>query len=153
MPVFRNDATPSASRVGHGQCVYQRHREWASPVVAWIERRHLALELWRYGEYELWLRVITAPSATMDAIGGRAVWHLFHGTPRADGGSMLLDKAFALAAVEVIEGAARPLRRERRHPEKDFPGLPRVRGFVARNWLDRDATRARKRVERTVGGS
>jgi hypothetical protein len=61
---------------------------------------------------------------------------------------MLLDRAFALAAVEILEGRARPLHRERRRSEKDFPGFPRVRGLLARRWFDRDATRARRRVAR-----
>jgi hypothetical protein len=119
--------------------------------VAWIERTRLALELWRYGEDDLWQRVLTASAPTMDAIGERTDWYLFQGEPDASGGSMLIDRAFALAAVEVIEGAARPLRRDRRRPEKDFPGFPPIRGFVARRWLDRDATRARKRVARISG--
>ena len=122
-------------------------------AVAWIERTHLARELWRYGEDDLWRQVLTVSSPTMDAIGDRAEWHILHGTPTADGGSMLLDRAFALAAVEVIEGAARPLHRARRRTEKDFPGFPPIRGFLARRWFDRDATRARKRVARTAGGS
>jgi hypothetical protein len=117
-------------------------------VVAWIERSHLALELWRYGEDDLWRRVLTASAPAMDAIGERADWYVFHGEKTANGASMLLDEAFALAAVEVLEGAARPLRRERRRPEGDFPGLPPLRGLLARRWLDRDATRARKRVGR-----
>jgi hypothetical protein len=116
--------------------------------VAWIERRHLALELWRCGEDDLWQRVLTASSPTMDAIGERTDGYVFHGEPNGNGGSMLLDRAFALAAVEVIEGAPRPLRRELRRPEKDFPGFPPIRGLVARRWFDRDATRARKRVAR-----
>jgi hypothetical protein len=114
----------------------------------WIERTHLARELWRYGEDDLWRRVLTASDATMEAIGARAEWHTFHGESRADGGSMLLDRAFALAAVEILEGRVRPLLRERRRSEKDFPGLPPVRGLLARHWFDRDATRARKRVAR-----
>jgi hypothetical protein len=116
--------------------------------VMWIERTHLARELWRYGEDDLWRRVLTASDAAMEAIGARAEWHTFHGESRADGGSMLLDRAFALAAVEILEGRARPLLRERRRSEKDFPGFPPVRGLLARHWFDRDATRARKRVAR-----
>jgi hypothetical protein len=117
-------------------------------VVAWIERSHLARELWRCGEDDLWRRVLTASAPTMDAIGERADWYVFHGEETANGASMLVDKAFALAAVGAIEGAARPLRRERRRPEGDFPGFPPLRGLLARRWFDRDATRAWKRVAR-----
>ena len=48
---------------------------------------------------------------------------------------MFISKALALAAVEVFEGEARPLARERRRPETQTPPIPRVRGQVA-NWLD-----------------
>jgi hypothetical protein len=62
------------------------------------------------------------------------------------GESMLIAKALSLAAVEVLEGAARPLKREKRRRERDFPGHPRMRAFIARRWFDRHATHARKIV-------
>src|SRR4051794_3393615 len=68
----------------------------------------------------------------MNEIGERAERYAFYGEPASDGGSMLLDQAFALAAVEVIEGTTRPLRRERRRPETEFPGFPPIRGLLAR---------------------
>jgi hypothetical protein len=87
----------------------------------------------------------------MEAIGERAAQHLYYGEARPSGDSMLIAKALALAAVEVLEGAERPLRRERRRPERDFPGHPRIRAFIARRWLDRHATRARKVVAAAQG--
>jgi hypothetical protein len=114
--------------------------------VIWTERTSLAEDLWRYGEDELWTRVLTASDRTMERIGERAMWHAVNGPHAKDGSSMLLPKALALAAIEVLEEAPRPLRRERRRPARDFPGVPRVRGFVARRIFDRAATRARKLV-------
>jgi hypothetical protein len=114
--------------------------------VVWTERTSLAKELWRYGEDDLWKRVLVVPTRTMEAIGERAQRHVFHGEVRPSGDSMLIAKALSLAAVEVLEGAERPLRRERRRPERDFPGHPRIRAFIARRWLDRHATHARKVV-------
>jgi hypothetical protein len=122
-----------------------RGREKNAPVV-WTERTSLAEELWRYGEDELSKRVLLLPTRTMEAIGERADWHLAHGEARPSGDSMLIDKALALAAVEVLEGAERPLTRAKRRPQQDFPGHPRARAFIARHWLDRHATHARKVV-------
>ena len=119
--------------------------------VVWTERTSLAEELWRYGEDDLWQRVLTASDQTMEAIGLRAMDHLLHGQALPSGGSMLISKALALAAVEVFEGDERPLRRDRRRPQRDFPGLPPARSFIARRWLDRQATRARKVVARRRG--
>jgi hypothetical protein len=110
------------------------------------ERTSLAKDLWRYGEDDLWKRVLIVPKRTMDAIGERATWYLYHGEARPSGESMLIAKALSRAAVEVLEGAARPLKREKRRPERDFPGHPRMRAFIARRWFDRHATHARKIV-------
>ena len=114
--------------------------------MVWTERTTLAKELWRYGEDELWKRVLTVPKRTMNAIGERASEHLLRGEPTAAGNSMLIAKALALAAVEVLEGAPRPLQRTTRRPERDFPGWPRGRALIARHWYDRHATHARKVV-------
>jgi hypothetical protein len=122
--------------------------------MVWTERSSLAVELWRYGEDELWKRVLTLPDRTMKQIGDRADYHLTHGpTTRASGESMLIARALSLAAVEVLEGQSRPLKRTRRRPKSEFPGLPRVRSWIATHWLDRDATRARKVVQAARRGS
>jgi hypothetical protein len=115
--------------------------------MVWTERSSLAVDLWRYGEDELWKRVLTLADRTMKQIGERAEHHLVHGPTTRAGDSMLISKALALAAVEVLEGNARPLKRDRRRPESEFPGLPRVRGWIAARWFERHATRARKIVE------
>ena len=117
------------------------------PEVVWTERSSLAIDLWRYGEDDLWKRVLTLPDKSMKRIGERADQRLVYGPTTRTGDSMLISKALALAAVEVLEGNPRPLKRERRRPESEFPGLPRVRSWLAANWFDRYATRARKIVE------
>jgi hypothetical protein len=114
--------------------------------MVWTERSSLAVDLWRYGEDELWKRVLTLPDRTMRQIGERADYYLLHGPTTDAGKSMLIAQALALAAVEVLEGAARPLKRMRRRPEKEFPGFPRFRSWIARRWLDRQATGARAMV-------
>src|SRR3954449_3443183 len=91
-----------------GECM-ERSSSGQFGGVMWIERTHLARELWRYGEDDVWRRVLSASDSTMEAIGARAEWHTFQGESAANGGSMLIDRAFALAAVEVLEGHGRPL--------------------------------------------
>jgi hypothetical protein len=115
--------------------------------MVWTERSSLAVELWRYGEDELWKRVLTVSDRTMNRIGERAEYHLIHGSTTGAGDSMLIAKALALGAVEVLEGQPRPLRRTRRRPQSDFPGLPRARSWISARWFDRHATRARKTVK------
>jgi hypothetical protein len=114
--------------------------------MVWTERSSLAVDLWRYGEDELWKRVLTLRDRTMKQIGERADYHLTHGPTTRAGDSMLISKALALAAVEVLEGHFRPMKCTRRRATSDFPGLPRVRSWIAAHWLDRHATRARKTV-------
>jgi hypothetical protein len=48
-----------------------------------MERTSLAKELWRYGEDDVWTRVLVAPKRTMEAIGERAAQHLYDGEARA----------------------------------------------------------------------
>lgn len=115
--------------------------------MVWAERSSLAVDLWRYGEDELWKRVLTLPDRTMNEIGERADHHLMYGPANRAGESMLIAKALALAAVEILEDESRPLKRTRRRPKSEFPGLPRVRSWIATYWLDRHATRARKVVQ------
>lgn len=120
--------------------------------MVWTERASLAEDLWRYGEDDHWKRVLTVSDRTMKAIGERASDLLLYGPSLPSGDSMLISKTLALAAVEVLEGQSRELRRERRRPQRDFPGLPPVRSFIARHWFDRNATRARKIVAKARRG-
>src|ERR671936_681795 len=101
--------------------------------MVWTERSSLAVDLWRYGEDELWKRVLTLPDRTMKQIGERADYHLTRGPTTRAGDSMLISKALALAAIEVLEGHSRPLKRTRRRPTSQFPGA------TSSPELDRDA--------------
>jgi hypothetical protein len=72
------------------------------------KRASLAAELRRYGEETVATKVESLPAASVDAIYAQGMKIAFTGT-----GTMLL-KAFCLAAVEAVEGTARPLARKRR---------------------------------------
>ena len=81
----------------------------------------LARELWRYGEPELAARAMhLTPEAVLDL--GVRIMQLY-GSAEADqlwpGGPK--DKAYLLAAIETLEGIARPARRRIRRPERDLP--------------------------------
>jgi hypothetical protein len=78
-------------------------------------REGLAEDLWAYGEDELAVRALDLSDLEMGRIGviaGRLLLDDAHATP--SGASMLLAKACALAAVEVMEGGPRALKRKRR---------------------------------------
>jgi hypothetical protein len=117
----------------------------------WTERTTLAHHLWSYGEDDLWKRPLMCRGATMTRIGELAEQHLFDGPNASQAEAALLSRGLASAAVEVFEGAPRPLRRKRRRPDKEFPGYPRLRTLVARYWFDRHATHARRVVARNAG--
>jgi len=70
------------------------------------KRSSLAAALRRFGEDAVATKVESLPAATIDAIHAQGMKIAFAGT-------MLL-KAFCLAAVEAVEGEARPLARKRR---------------------------------------
>jgi hypothetical protein len=94
--------------------VDQRHQA----IVA--SRASIAEDLWRYGEDELYMRVAGLTASDLQVIGARAA-QLVYKTPstRADGSSMDLGQALALAAVEFFE--PRQLRLSHRRPKKDYP--------------------------------
>jgi hypothetical protein len=98
-------------------------------------RADLAEDLWRYGEDELWTKALTASNRKMKRISELSLDHLLEGPTSASGDSMPIARALALAAVEVFEGEARPLKRNRRRPEQDVPEMPSLRLRVA-GWLD-----------------
>jgi len=87
-----------------------------------FDREHLVLDLWAYGEDELCAAAARLPDADLVRIQQLAAKVLVAGPGMADGSSMLIDKAISLAAVEVLTGQARTLRRSRRRPVKDYPG-------------------------------
>lgn len=71
-----------------------------------MSRRHLAASLYAYGEAQVAERIAKISAEEMDRIGDRVI------QIAADG--RLFASAEAAAAVEVLEGAARPLARSRR---------------------------------------
>lgn len=81
----------------------------------------LASELWRYGEDDLWPRALTLSVPELLEIGrladdllgkkGIALW------PDGPRGS----RPVLLAAIEFLEGEARPARRNRGRPRGDLP--------------------------------
>jgi hypothetical protein len=77
------------------------------------ERRAIAEDLWAYGEDKLAPRAAELSDQELERMGELAGdWALRSATPSGRG--MLLAKAIALAAVEVMEGRPRPLQRSRR---------------------------------------
>jgi hypothetical protein len=85
------------------------------------KRSLLQMSLRSYGEEELALRVSRLADAEMQRIGEVAKQHFaaFGGPLRARGPSDRLtrnySKAESLAAIEVMEGTGRPLKRKRRN--------------------------------------
>ncbi len=69
-------------------------------------RRNLAGTLYAYGESELAVKLAFITPDQMDQIANKADDHAFAG--------LMLATALGLAAVEVLEGAPRPLARTRR---------------------------------------
>jgi len=76
-------------------------------------REHVARQLEAYGEDQLAPRVFDLSEAAWQKLGERALDYACQpDTP--SGAGMLIDKALCMAAVEVLEGTRRPLRRKRR---------------------------------------
>ena len=74
--------------------------------IAEAKRSSLAADLRRFGEDAVAVKVASLPAVDIDAIHARGMEIAFTGTP--------LLKAFCLAAVQTVEGKARPLARKRR---------------------------------------
>jgi hypothetical protein len=81
-----------------------------------ISRELLQINLRTYGEEALAPRVPSLSDAEMHKIGEAAGRHA------TTGGVRLIDKALTLAAVEVLEGGSRPLKRSRRRLKGIYPG-------------------------------
>lgn len=81
-----------------------------------VSRELFQTDLRTYGEEELALRVPALTDAEMQQIGEAA------GRNATTGGVPLIAKALALAAVEVLEGKSRPLKRNRRRLKGIYPG-------------------------------
>lgn len=94
----------------------------------------IARELWRLGEPELAARALRlSPSGAAD-IGERAgALHQDGEAARLwPGGPAGVTTALVLAAIEHLEGRARPGRRSRRLPEKALP--PELRAGEEERW-------------------
>jgi hypothetical protein len=90
-----------------------------------VERKDLAQDLWAYGEDDLAVRALELNDLEIGRVGviaGRLLMDDEYATP--SGSSMLLAKACAMAAVEVMEGKRRPLKRERRRSVPEPPRAP-----------------------------
>lgn len=99
--VFADRPTPLATTIG-GRTFFRRDA--------------LESDLWAYGEDAL-VEVVRRglPRSVVEAIGDRHAQLTTEADPgTASGYGYAFDRATAMAAVEVIEGAARPLARARR---------------------------------------
>ena len=83
---------------------------------ALFEKATLESALWSYGEDDLVARVAAGlPRGDVEKIGQRcAELEITTNPAKSDGSGYPFDTALALAAVEVLEGARRPLARKRR---------------------------------------
>lgn len=80
-----------------------------------VSREQIAADLHSYGEEEMAQRILTVDDHMLRRIGTRALQLMFMPEDGTPGGKTPSDsKACALAAVELLEGAARPLRFKRR---------------------------------------
>ncbi|HET7758814.1 MAG TPA: hypothetical protein VFK62_02745 [Gaiellaceae bacterium] len=87
----------------------------------WTKREDLADDLWRYGEETLAQRVADTSDVSEEQLKliGQAAWRYAnddqYATPSGNG--MMIAKALAHGAVEVLEERERPLARARRRSE------------------------------------
>jgi hypothetical protein len=103
------DGTPLA-RFCKPTCV-----DYSGPVRLLVSRDRLARDLRAYGEDGVADQIAGLTEEQMALISERAGQYAV--TPDTPSGAgMLLAKAASLAAVEIIEGNARPLERTRRKP-------------------------------------
>jgi hypothetical protein len=107
--------------VGHGVSAKTEPRpatldvQGSGSLFVSVTREDLAEDLLAYGEHDLAVRALELSDRELGRVGviaGRLLLDDEHATP--SGTSMLLAKACAVAAVEVMEGTPRPLRRQRR---------------------------------------
>jgi hypothetical protein len=86
-------------------------------------REALTLALRSHGEDDCAGLVATLTDEQFRTIGERAGWYVLNApSGRPGGGTIVLDTALALAAVEVVEGAGRELRWKRRRLKGIYPG-------------------------------
>jgi hypothetical protein len=86
-------------------------------VTVAIDRWSLAEELWLYGEDTLYLAPLDMSDTDLIDL-----W-LLAGTVMLSGRARSGSEAAVMAAVELLEGNARPLARTRRRPRRRLPNL------------------------------
>jgi hypothetical protein len=94
---------------------------WGTRAFLVTSALSVARELWRYGEPELAMRALALPPDDIVELGVRCMQlresgdddRVWPGGPK--------DKAFVLAAIQWLEGAARPTIRRNRLPERLLP--------------------------------
>ena len=80
----------------------------------------IADDLWLYGEEKLATRALALSDQELERMREIALRYA-HVSDKPSGAGMMISKAIALAAVEVMEGRPRPLTRTRRRPLKQSP--------------------------------
>lgn len=91
------------------------------PIVQ--EPELIAIDLRTYGEEEVARRIPTLSADDLQRVYDRADHYVYSDEyARPSGASPYLAWAIAMAAVEVIEGEARPLRWKRRKLKGIYPG-------------------------------
>jgi hypothetical protein len=90
----------------------------------------IILDLLSYGELDVAIQVKKSEPGDIARIQERA-WELATSvSERNDGAGVFFAKAFALAAVEVVEGRGRPLKRQRR----DSRSVTRLGWQILSSW-------------------
>jgi hypothetical protein len=85
-----------------------------------VQRDTLAAMLRRHGEHGLAERAASITDDELTRIGGLGAYYAFSEDALALGGSMGGTRALSLAALDVLEGTGRPLRRHHTDQELAF---------------------------------
>lgn len=105
----------------------------------------MSRDLHEYGEGDTAQWILTASDEQLVRVCSVADWLLYHGPSLPSGGSMMIARACALAAVYVREGAPRDLARGRRKRIADPPPLPSPGRRPNYRPSDAASTRVRRR--------
>jgi hypothetical protein len=95
--------------------------DWGTRAFLATSALSVARELWRHGEPELAKRALALPPDDLVELGVRCMQLAESGDDDRVWPGGPKDKAFVLAAIEWIEGAARPARRRNRLPVRLLP--------------------------------
>jgi hypothetical protein len=92
-------------------------------VPVWAKPELVAIDLRTYGEDEAATRVLALSDEELQQIYERADHYLYADEcAKGSGASPLIAWTLAMAAVEIVEGAGRPLRWKRRKLKGIYPG-------------------------------